>query len=683
MKNIYQEQHYENARKLVSQMSVEEKTSQLCSEAPAIKRLNIPAYHWWNEGLHGVARAGSATVFPQAIGLAATFSKETLATVGNITALEGRIKYNIASANGDRGIYKGLTFWSPNINIYRDPRWGRGHETFGEDPVLTAICAENYITAIQGGEDDKYMKAAACAKHFAVHSGPEGNRHGFDSVVSEFDLYDTYLPAFEWSIKKADVEGVMGAYNTINGVHSCANEPYMEGLLRKDWGFNGYYVSDCGALADIHMFCLITHTAIESATLALKAGCDLNCGQVYLHVLQAYNEGKVTEPEIDRAVIRIMATRFKLGLFDENCVYNNDTDYLKVECEEHLQMAYDASAKSIVMLKNDGLLPLKADTKTIGVIGPNATNIRALEGNYNGTATKYHTILDGIIETAPANTRVISARGCHLYKDLLESCSNSKDGFSEAVAVAQNSDVVVMVMGLDPSIEGEQGDTFNEYGAGDKMSLSFPGLQCELLEEIKKVGKPMILVTLAGGILDLNWADENCNAILYGWYPGSEGGKAIADIIFGNYNPSGKTPLTFYRSLDDIGGFEDYNMQGRTYRYLTTKPLYEFGFGLSYTNFDFSDMKENGSYENNDFTVAVTVKNTGDYAGGTPIQIYANYKDEQYIMPNKKLCGIEYISLKKGEQKQVTVSIDSLAVMLTKQDGTRYMPQNKVTYTVQ
>lgn len=684
MNSKYHKEHYKKAEELVARMTLEEKTSQLCSEAPVIPRLGIPAYNWWNEGLHGVARAGVATVFPQAIGLAAMFDAELMHTVGEVTSIEGRIKHNHAKENGDRSIYKGLTFWSPNINIYRDPRWGRGHETYGEDPYLTSVCAENYIKGIQGGEDDRYMRAAACAKHFAAHSGPEGIRHGFNSEVTDFDLHDTYLPAFEWCIKKADVEGIMGAYNTINGVHCCANEEYMEGVMRQQWGFNGYYVSDCGALADMHMFCLITHTAVESAALALKSGCDLNCGQVYLHVLQAYKEGKVTEEEIDRAVIRVMATRFKLGMFDENCVYNRDTNYLKVESEEHLQKAYEAAVKSTVMLKNDGILPLdKASLKTIGVIGPNANSVRALEGNYNGTASRYSTILNGIQENADKEgIRVLYAQGSHLYRDHMEGCALPNDGISEAIAVAKNSDVVVMCMGIDSSIEGEQGDASNEYGAGDKLSLSFPSVQCDLLEAVKAVGKPIILVVLAGGALDLNWSSENCNAILYGWYPGVKGGIAISDIIFGKQNPSGKTPVTFIRSLEDIPAFEDYTMSGRTYRYMTKEPLYPFGYGLSYTTFEMSEVAKEGDADN--LTASLTVKNTGDCDGEEVVQIYARYGKERYITPIKKLCGFVRVSLKKGEEKEVRIKIDADAIKLTDKDGSRYLPEiSNLTFVTQ
>lgn len=671
----YHKLYEAKAAELVSQMTVEEKASQLSYQAPAIPRLGIPAYNWWNEGLHGVARAGVATMFPQAVGMAATFDPQALRTAGRITGLEARIKFNAAQKHNDRSIYKGLTLWSPNINIYRDPRWGRGHETYGEDPVLTAICAENFIEGMQAGGDDRYLMAAACVKHLAVHSGPEGNRHGFDSKVSAFDLNDTYLPAFEWCVRKADVEGVMGAYNMINGIPSCAN-PIIEEVLRNKWGFPGYFVSDCGALADMHMFCLYTHTAVESAAVALKAGCDLNCGNVYLHVMEAYNEGLVTEEEIDRSAIRVMATRMKLGLFDPDCAYHQETDYLKLECEEHRKAAYQTAVESVVLLKNNGILPLQREKlKTIGVIGPNAASIRALEGNYNGTSSHYVTVLQGV-QTAAEDVRVLYAAGCPLYKDILEGCSVPKDGYAEALTVAENSDVVVLVMGLDSSIEGEEGDANNEYGAGDKGSLSLPGLQPELLREIKKLGKPMVLVVLAGGALDLSWASENVDAILHGWYPGSEGGRAIADILFGTVNPSGKTPVTFYRSLDDISAFEDYAMAGRTYRYLTKKPLYPFGYGMSYTEFSYGTPEITGNFDQGRVMVSVTVTNTGKRSGDHVIQVYGTYEQEAYTTPRCKLCGFGRTGiLAAGESRTVEIPVERDAVLLTAEDGTRYFPE--------
>ncbi len=673
MDKIYNNIYLEKAKELVSKMTVEEKTSQLCSDAPAIERLGIPSYHWWNEGLHGVARAGIATVFPQAIGLAATFDKETLRTVGRITALEGRIKYNAAQKKGDHTIYKGLTFWSPNINIYRDPRWGRGQETYGEDPYLTSVCGENYIKALQEGEDDRYMRATACAKHFAVHSGPEGGRHGFDSVVSDFDLNDTYLPAFKWCVEKANVQSVMGAYNMINGIPSCAHKELIDQL--RGWGFNGYFVSDCGALADMHMFCLVTHTAIESAALALKAGCNLNCGNVYLHVLQAYYEGKVTEEDIDRAVIYNMATRYKLGMFDPTCKYNEETDYTLVECDEHRNLSYEAAVRSIVMLKNNGILPLsKETTKTIAVIGPNAQSIRALEGNYNGRSGNYRFITDGLRRVCGDDTRILYAAGCPLFKLTDESCAGPRDNFAEALTVAEAADVVIMCMGIDPSIEGEEGDANNEYGAGDKPTLLFPGLQNELIDRVKELGKPIVLVTFSGGAMTMTEVDEKVDASLFAWYPGAMGGDALADLIFGVRNPSGKTPVTFYKSVKDLPAFDDYCMEGRTYRYIKEEPLYPFGYGLSYTTFSFGSEVVSGSIENGNLTVTVPVKNTGDVFGEEVVQIYATFDRERYITPNCKLVGFERVALNPGEEKLVTVAIENDALLLTDKDGERYLP---------
>ena len=675
MKQELHELYLKKAKELVSKMTIEEKTSQLCSEAPAIERLGIPAYHWWNEGLHGVARAGIATIFPQSIALAATFSREALRDCGRITALEGRIKYNAAAAKGDRTIYKGLTFWSPNINIYRDPRWGRGQETYGEDPVLTSVCGEEYIKSLQEGDDDRYLHAAACAKHFAVHSGPEGGRHGFDSVVNDFDLNDTYLPAFKWCVEEADVQSVMGAYNMINGIPSCAH-PMIEEKLRKEWGFTGYFVSDCGALADMHMFCLVTHTAIESAALALKAGCDLNCGQVYLHVLQAYNEGRVTEEDIDRAVTCLMAIRYKLGMFDPECSYNKETDYSLVECDAHRKLSYEAAVRSAVLLKNDGVLPLdKKALKTVAVIGPNAVSAKVLEGNYNGRSGDYRTVLDGVKRVCGDDVRVLYAAGCPLYKQTDESCAGPRDNFAEALTVAEAADAVILCMGLDPSIEGEEGDANNEYGAGDK-SGAFPGLQPELMEKIAALGKPTVLVPFAGGALDLNRASEIMNAILFAWYPGVMGGDAIADLLFGVRNPSGKTPVTFYRSLDELPAFTDYSMEGRTYRYMKNDALYPFGFGLSYTTFSFGEPRVTANDEPGRYTIEVDVTNTGDKAGETVVEIYATYGKERYITPNCKLCAFDRVSLEAGETKTVTLEVEPTFILLTDKDGSRYLPSH-------
>lgn len=681
MKQEYKDKYAKRAKELVSQMTVEEKASMLCSESPAIERLGIPAYHWWNEALHGVARAGTATVFPQAIGLAATFDRNMLHQVGEVTALEGRIKYNNAQKKGDRSIYKGLTFWSPNINIYRDPRWGRGQETFGEDPVLTAECAKGYISAMEACPDGEHQIATACLKHLAAHSGPEGIRHGFNSEVSDFDLYDTYLQAFEDVVTDTGVAGVMGAYNMINGVHSCGNEHLMTEVLRNQWGFDGYYVSDCGALADMHMFCLVTHTPVESAALALHAGCDLNCGQVYMHALEAYRQGLVSEEEITRSAERLLEIRLRLGILDGANAYPELDDITLVDGPAHRRIAYDAAARSAVLLKNNGVLPLeKKALKTIGVIGPNAASIKVLEGNYNGTSSRYVTVLQGIQDVCGEDVRVLYAKGCHLFEPIIEGCAQPRDGFAEALAMAEASDVVVMVMGFDSSIEGEQGDANNAYGAGDKLDLQFPGLQPELMKALKATGKPLILVALAGGALDLRWANENCDAILYGWYPGCEGGAAIADILFGKVNPSGKTPVTFYHSVEDLPAFEDYHMEGRTYRYLNREPLFPFGFGLSYTTFEKEVVGVSGKPEDGNLEVTVRVKNTGGRDGEEVVQVYALYGKEKYRIPNRKLCAFGRVSLKAGEETEVTMPVRSSAVRLTDEQGNWYLPQSALRF---
>jgi len=570
---------WEQAQSIVSQMTLEEKASQLRYDAPAIPRLGIPAYNWWNEVLHGVARAGTATVFPQAIGLAAMFDTEGLHEIAEIIAIEGRAKYNAQSAHGDRDIYKGLTFWSPNINIFRDPRWGRGHETYGEDPYLTARLGVAFVKGIQG--DGKYLKGAACAKHFAVHSGPEALRHQFDAVASPKDMRETYLPAFEALVKEARVEAVMGAYNRVNGEPACGSKTLLKDILRDEWGFEGYVVSDCWAIRDFHTNHHVTDTAPESAALALKNGCDLNCGNTYLHMMQAYQEGLVTQDQITLAATRLMATRYRLGLFDENCKYNA-ISYLENDTDVSNQKALEAAQKSMVLLKNDGLLPLDISRlSTVAVIGPNADSQACLEGNYSGSSSRYVTFLNGIRAALKGKARVLYSQGCHLHKDRMSNLSLPDDRLAEAVTVAEQADVVILCLGLDATIEGEEGDTGNQYFSGDKTDLELPLSQRRLLESVLKTGKPIVTLVAAGSALRV----EDGNAILYAWYPGQAGGTAAADILFGKVSPSGRLPLTFYRSVEDLPDFTDYAMAGRTYRYFTGTPLYPFGYGLSYTRF--------------------------------------------------------------------------------------------------
>ena len=472
----------ERAEALVSEMTLEEKVYQTLHGAPSIDRLDVKAYNYWNEALHGVARAGTATVFPQAIGLAATFDEDFLEEVAVAVSDEGRAKFNAQQKYGDYDIYKGLTFWSPNVNIFRDPRWGRGHETFGEDPYLTSRLGVRFIEGMQG-KDEVYMKVAACAKHFAVHSGPEDERHSFNAVVNEQDLRETYLPAFKACVKEAGVEVVMGAYNRTNDEPCCGSKRLLEDILRGEWEFEGHVTSDCWAIKDFHEFHMVTSTPVESVALAMNRGCDLNCGNIYGNLLKAVKDGLVKEETITKAVTRLFTTRMKLGLFDpQEKVPFYAIDYCVVDCEEHRQLNEKAARKSVVLLKNENkLLPLDASKyKTIGVIGPNANNRKALVGNYEGTASEYITVLEGIQDAVGEEVRVLYSQGCHLCKDRMQGLAEANDRMSEVRAVADASDLIVACMGLDASLEGEEGDEGNEFASGDKPNLNLPGLQEDL-----------------------------------------------------------------------------------------------------------------------------------------------------------------------------------------------------------
>ncbi len=650
----------EMARNLVSQMTLEEKASQLRYDAPAIERLGIPAYNWWNEGLHGVARAGTATVFPQAIGMAATFDEEGVGNVARTIASEGRAKYNANSALGDRDIYKGLTFWSPNINIFRDPRWGRGHETYGEDPYLTSRLGVAFVKGLQG--DGKYLKAAACAKHYAVHSGPEALRHRFNAEATPKDMRETYLPAFEALVKEADVEAVMGAYNRTNGEPCCGSKTLLMDILRKEWGFEGHVVSDCWAIADFHNHHHITDTAPESAALAIKNGCDVNCGNTYIHLMQAYQDGLVTEEDITSACVSLMATRFRLGLFDPDCEYNsipltdNDTD-------AHDAGALDMAQKCMTLLKNDGVLPLNPEkTKTVLVVGPNADSVACLEGNYNGTSSRYVTFLSGLRAACrEKGVRVLYEQGCHLTRKKDSGLSQREyDRLSEAVAAARYADVIIACVGLDATLEGEEGDQGNQYFSGDKNDLELPEVQRRLLSEMVKTGKPVVTVVSAGSALRVTEG----NAILWAWYPGQAGGTALARVLMGEVSPAGRLPVTFYHGLEELPEFTDYHMKNRTYRYFEGAPLYPFGYGLSYTSFDYSDAE----YENG--RVSVTVANTGKMNGDEVVEVYV--KNESPFAPlHPALCGFKRVHVPAGESVRVSVPLDRNAFTVVNDDGQR------------
>lgn len=660
------------AKELVAKMTLQEKASQLTYNAAPIEHLNIPRYNWWNEGLHGVARTGTATVFPQAIGLAAMFDDELLEKIASVISTEARAKYNENSKRGDRDIYKGITLWSPNINIFRDPRWGRGHETYGEDPYLTSRLGVAFINGLQG--DSKYLKTAACAKHFAVHSGPEPLRHEFNAVVNQKDLYETYLPAFEAAVREADVESVMGAYNRTNGEPCCGSKTLLKDILRGKWEFKGHVVSDCWAIADFHLHHNVTSTATESAALAMKNGCDLNCGNVYLQLLLAYKEGLVSEEDITTAAERLMATRIRLGMFDENCEHNN-IPYEINDCKEHNKLSLEAAKKSIVLLKNNGILPLnKKELKSIAVIGPNANSEIMLLGNYCGNASKYITVLEGIHDAVGEDVRVFYSDGCHILKDRISALGEADDRFVEAEIIAEKSDVVILCLGLDATFEGEEGDA----GSGDKPNLKLPGRQQQLLERLLETGTPVVLLIGAGSALTFNGAEEKCAAVLDLWYPGSRGGKAIADLLFGECSPSGKLPVTFYKNEEDLPDFEDYSMKGRTYRYVESDVLYPFGYGLTYSNIELSNLKIEEF--NKDFeyvAVTVNVKNTGNFNTEEVIQCYIKDLESKYAVLNHSLAAFKRVKLNIGESIDLTLRLDKKSFEVVNDEGERSIDSSK------
>lgn len=665
----------DRAKDLVSRMTVKEKVSQMIHKSCAIPRLNIPTYNWWNEALHGVARAGVATMFPQVIGMAATFDKKMIYEVADVTSTEGRAKFHESQRKNDRGIYKGLTFWAPNVNIFRDPRWGRGHETFGEDPYLTGQLGVAFIKGIQG-DDPVYLKAAACAKHFAVHSGPEDERHEFNAEVTQKDLYETYLPAFRDCVIDGKVEAVMGAYNRVNGEPACGSKTLLEDILRRDWGFQGHVVSDCWAIKDFHEKHGVTSTEVESAAYALNNGCDLNCGNLYKRLLEAYDEGKIEEKTLDKALARLMVTRIKLGLFDdEGNVPYASIPYDMNDHPEHRRLALETAKKTLVLLKNkQQTLPLSRETlKSVAVIGPNADSRAALTGNYEGTASEYVTVLEGIREAIGDETRLYYAEGCDLYEKKRATLAGPENRLAEALSVAEQAEAVVIVTGLDATIEGEEMHESNEFGSGDKYDLKLPGLQQTLLEQVTAAGKQVIVVNLSGSAMDLSWAEENTDAIIQGWYPGGQGGRAIASLLFGDYSPSAKLPVTFYYDNDKLPDFRDYNMADRTYRFMTYEALYPFGYGLSYTSFTFEKAGHTASQvkAGEAFRISYTVTNTGDMASHEVVQLYISVKTEEHRKTNWELKGFEKIHLQPGQSVNLSFNIEPKQYSVINEAGER------------
>ena len=648
----------ERARLLLSRMTLAEKCSQLTYDSPAIPRLDVPAYNWWNECLHGVGRAGLATVFPQAIGLAATFDPELVGRIASAISDEARAKHHLHADRGDRGIYKGLTFWSPNINVFRDPRWGRGHETYGECPWLTGELGVAFVRGLQG-DDPTYLKVVATPKHMAVHSGPERGRHGFDARVSQRDLDDTYLPAFRAAVVRGGAFSVMGAYNRLNGEPCCASDFLLQRTLRQQWGFQGYTVSDCGAITDLHEHHKVTRTPAESAALAINNGLDLCCGQDYAHLLEAVGAGLVGEDVIDRSLTRLLLARFKLGMFDPpRQVRYAQISPDVVDSAGHRKLSLEGARRSVVLLKNDGgLLPLSKGLRSIAVIGPNADARQVLLGNYHGTPPYVVSPVEGITAKASRATRVTFAQGCTHLRTEGAWLGTPTRGFVEAVAAAEGADVAVVCLGLTPTLEGEEGDAMNSDAGGDRTAIELPGVQEDLLKAVVATGTPVVLVLIGGSAMAVPWAQRRVGAILQQFYPGQDGGTALADVLFGDHNPGGRLPVTVYRSTADLPPFEDYSMRQRTYRYFSGPVLYPFGFGLSYTRFAYEGLAV--ARRAASVAVTVTVRNVGDRGGDEVVQLYVEGDKRAADGPIRQLAGIRRVFLKPGASRTVEFELDT------------------------
>jgi beta-glucosidase len=660
----------ERAADLVARMTPDEKVGQLVTDAPAIPRLGVPAYHWWSEALHGVARNGTATVFPQAIGLAATFDADLVRRVAEAISLEARAKHAQAAAarRGATGRYEGLTFFSPNLNIFRDPRWGRGQETYGEDPFLTARLGVAFIEGLQG-QDGGRLRAVATAKHFAAHSGPEALRHGFDARVSAHDLADTYLPQFEAAVREAKVASVMPAYNRLNGEPCAASPALLQATLRDAWGFGGYVVSDCGAIADITGGHHAAEDAEQAAARALAAGTDLSCGSEYLALGRARARGLVTDAQLDRAATRLFTARFALGMFDATAPGPwAPVPASAVDAPAHRALALEAARASIVLLQNrGGALPLPAGLRRLAVVGPTADDVDVLLGSYHGEPSRAVTPLEGLRTRARARgVDVVFARGAPLTGRGVSSAQ-----LADARAAVRRSDLVVAILGLSPRLEGEEGES-----AGDRSELGLPTGQQRLLEALVGMGKPVVLVLTSGSALSVPWAAAHVPAIVQVFYPGEEGGTALADVLFGDVSPSGRMPVTVVQSAADLPAFDDYRMRGRTYRYLEKPPLFAFGHGLSYTTFGYSDLAVTGQ------EVSVTVQNTGARAGDEVVQLYVSRPDLPPYAPRRWLAAFSRVHLAPGERRQVRLPLRPEALSIVDEQGRRASPAGDWTVTV-
>jgi beta-glucosidase len=644
----------QRVKDLIGRLTLPEKVGLMSHPAKGVPRLGIPAYNYWNEALHGVARNGRATVFPQAIGMAATWDRELIQRVASAIGDEARAKYHeTLRRKGFTDWYQGLTFWSPNVNIFRDPRWGRGQETWGEDPFLTGEMGAAFVRGLQG-DHPRYLKAAACAKHYGVHSGPERLRHTFNAVVSRRELYDTYLPAFKKLVMEAKVEAVMGAYNRTLGEPCCASQLLLEDVLRGEWGFQGHVVSDCGALSDFHNNHKVTQDAAESAALALQRGCDLGCDSVFDEIPEAIRRGLISEADVDRALERTLGTRFKLGMFDPPEEVPFASIPLEVvACPEHRQLAYQAAAQSVVLLKNkNNILPIQPTTRSIFVTGPSATSLEVLLGNYYGYNNEMSTLLEGITGRVPEGMSMDFHPGALLmHPNAVEK--------TWAPWMGQRADLTIACVGSSPLLEGEEGESLLTPSNGDRDSIRLPASQVEFIKQLAIHGAKIVLVVTGGSPLALGEVEDLVEAIVFVWYPGQEGGKAVADVLFGDVSPAGKLPVTFPKSLDQLPLFEDYGMTGRTYRYMTQEPLYPFGFGLSYSRFEYAELtlEKSAVRAGENLGVSVKVSNVGQCAAAEVAQCYLTDLEASAPVPLHHLVGFERVSLQPGESRTVQFTL--------------------------
>jgi beta-glucosidase len=667
----------ERVQDLLSRLTLKEKLSQFIHYADGIPRLGIAPYNFWSEGLHGVGRNGRATVFPQAIGMSATWNPTLVKAIAVAISDEGRAKFHEAlRTKGKTDQYQGLTIWSPNINIFRDPRWGRGQETWGEDPFLTGEMGTAYVRGLQG-DGPKYLRTAACAKHFAVHSGPEKLRHSFNAQVSCRDLYTTYLPAFKKLVIEGKVEAIMTAYNRVLDEPAAVSKLLLKDILRGEWGFTGHVVSDCWALTDIHGGHQYTASPVETAALALKSGCDLECGCTFDHLSEALEQGLVTQADIDLALSRVLATRFKLGMFDPpDQVPYAATPMSVVGSKKHRNLAYRAALQSMVLLKNrNQILPIRSHVKSIFVTGPAAASLDVLLGNYYGINDKMTTLIEGIVGRIPEGIKLEYQPGCMWTQETAVSYNRVED---EAI----NADITIVCAGTSPLMEGEEGESLLTAENGDRAQIELPAIQEKFIRKLAEHGARIVLVLTGGSPIALGEIANMVEAILFVWYPGQDGGRAVASLLFGDASPSGKLTVTFPKATSDLPPFEDYSMTGRTYRYATCEPLFPFGFGLSYTSFEYRDLKIISPIDlTAGFRVAITIKNTGAVSADEVVQLYLRALETHLSAPLNQLIAFQRVSLKPGQIKTIHFTVKSEMLMLVDEDGRLKLEPGKYRLT--